>query len=278
MAVDLQERHSIEREFHDAWAAGMDLDEIQPRRSFEAETSVENRRVLEWMGDPAGLRILDLGCGMGDAAVYFALRGAEVDAVDISPGMVDVCRRLAEREGVAQHVRTAVAVGEGLPFPDACFDVVFGNGVLHHLDLPHSGPEIARVLKPGGLGLFIEPLAYNPVINVYRRLAAGVRTKAEAALTYRQFRAFGKDFASLQLEETQLLTLGVFLWFFFVERAHPSRVRYWKKIVNESQRYAPAFGVLRRAEQALMAALPFLKPLCWNVVIKAVKAPQDGPR
>jgi SAM-dependent methyltransferase len=279
--IGLDRRHSIERTFHDAWASEIDLAEIHPRRSFESETSVENRRVLDWMGDPAGLRILDLGCGLGDAAVYFALRGAAVDAVDISPGMVEVCGRLAGREGVGGLVQAQVAVGEGLPFGDGTFDVVFGNGVLHHLDLGHAADEIARVLKPGGQGLFIEPLAYNPVIEVYRWLASGVRTKAEAALTYRQFRALGGGFAAVEWEETQLLTLLIFLWFFFVEWAHPSRVRYWKKIVNEGDRYAGAFRILNRMERGLLKALPFLKPLCWNVVIRVRKAPAtpaQGPR
>jgi SAM-dependent methyltransferase len=266
--MDLKKRHKIEKAFHDSWAQDIQLSEIDPRRSFEAPTSAENLQVMEWLGDPKGLKILDLGCGLGDAAAYFGLRGARVTAVDISPGMVKVARKLAAREGVSRRVKVSQALGEKLPFRNASFDVVYGNGVLHHLDTAVAAPEIARILKPGGRALFIEPLAYNPLIWVYRRLAAGVRTEAEEPMTYGKFRAMSAYFESYRRAETQLLTLLIFLWFFIIEREHPSKVRYWKKIVNEAERYQRAFGILRAMERALMTVLPLLRPLCWNVVVE----------
>src|SRR5882724_3418518 len=133
--MDLRKRHHIEEEFHDAWARVIDLHEIDPRRSFEAVTSAENIQILRWMGPLKGKKILDLGCGLGDAAVYFAMQGAKVTAVDISPGMIKVLRRLAAREKVSGRIKSMRAVGEKLPFKDGSFDFVYGNGVLHHLDL-----------------------------------------------------------------------------------------------------------------------------------------------
>jgi len=266
--MELRQRHNIEETFHDAWAKEINLDEIDPRRSFEAVTSAENRLVLEWMGPIKGKKILDLGCGLGDAAVYFAMQGAQVTAVDISPGMIKVLKRLAAREKVSGRIKGMRAVGEKLPFKSGSFDFVYGNGVLHHLDCSVSGPEISRVLKKGGRGIFIEPLAYNPVIEVYRHLASGVRTEAEAPMTYAKFRELAKYFKAYRRQESQLLTLGIFLWFFLVERQNPSKVRYWKKIVNEADTYGPAFRVLQKAERMLMTVLPFSRPLCWNVVVE----------
>ncbi len=265
--MELKRRHAIEEKFHDGWARQINIAEIEPRRSFEAPTAAENRAALRFMGSLKGKRVLDLGCGLGDAAVYFGLRGAKVTAVDISQGMVKVCQKLAKRHGVASRVRVFRAVGERLPFKDKEFDLIYGNGVLHHLDVAVSAPEIARVLKPGGRAVFIEPLAYNPVIAVYRRLAAGVRTEAEQPMTYAKFRRMAKYFDGYERREVQLLTLAIFLWFFFVEWQNPSQVRYWKKIINEGERYARAFKILEKFEKGLMAVLPFLRPLAWNVVL-----------
>jgi len=269
--LELKRRHAIEEKFHDGWARQIDLAEIDPRRSFEAPTAAENRAALGFLGPLKGKRILDLGCGLGDAAVYFGMRGAKVTAVDISQGMVKVCQKLAKKHGVADRVRAFRAVGERLPFKKGEFDLIYGNGVLHHLDVDVSAPEIARVLKPGGRAVFIEPLAYNPVISVYRRLAAGVRTEAEQPMTYAKFRCMAGYFDAYERREVQLLTLAIFLWFFLVEWQHPSKVRYWKKIINEGERYAPAFRVLEKMEKGLMRALPFLRPLAWNVVLSYSK-------
>jgi hypothetical protein len=62
------------------------------------------------------------------------------------------------------------------------------------------------------------------------------------------------------------LTLLIFIWFFLAERQNPSKVRYWKKIVREGEKYGKSFKVLFYLETKLFKLLPILKPLCWNVV------------
>ena len=49
------------------------------------------------------------------------------------------------------------------------FDIIYGTGILHHLNLKACLDEIERILKPGGKFVFIEPLGTNPVINLYRK-------------------------------------------------------------------------------------------------------------
>ena len=93
---------AFEREeaFHDAWAQGTDLESIRVREAFESFTALENRHCLELMGPLEGRRVLDLGAGLGETSVYFALQGARVTAVDISPQMVLRASQLAAHHDV----------------------------------------------------------------------------------------------------------------------------------------------------------------------------------
>jgi SAM-dependent methyltransferase len=266
---DALEKVAREREFHNEWAKSIDLDGLLVREVFEAPTAIENRYALEALGDLRGKKLLDLGCGAGETSVYLALQGAEVHACDIAEEFLKVAERLAEKHGTKIH--TLRSDSAKLPFADGTFDLVFGNGVLHHVDLEPTSKELARVLKKGGKAVFVEPLPYNPAINVYRHLAKGVRTEDEKPLTMKQIRMVGSHFSSMKHEEFWFLSLLLFFHFFFVRRWNPSKVRYWKKVIEEADAYAPMFAKLQRADKALMKALPFLRPLCWNTVIVAVK-------
>lgn len=147
---DLSRRQASEARFHDAWAEEVDFTQIDPAIAFEAETALENRLILKRIGSMQGLRILDLGCGAGEAAVYFAQHGAHVSACDISPRFVEIARQLAERHGVT--LRLDVCPAERLPYEDGAFDVIYANGVLHHVEIPAAMPEIRRVMAEGGRG------------------------------------------------------------------------------------------------------------------------------
>ena len=64
------------------------------------------------------------------------------------------------------------------------FDYVFGNGILHHLDLDKAYLEIARVLKPGGKAYFMEPLLGHPLVQVFRWATPGRRTADEKPMDF----------------------------------------------------------------------------------------------
>jgi ubiquinone/menaquinone biosynthesis C-methylase UbiE len=259
------ERHRIEESFHDEWAKSIKLDDLLVMESFEAETAIENRAVLSRFGDLKGSKLLDLGCGAGEASVYFALRGAEVTACDISSEMLGVARRLADRYGV--ELRLAKMKAEDLQFPSGSFDRVFGNGVLHHVELLPAIREVRRVLKPGGIAGFIEPLAHNPVIKVYRRLAKEVRTETEAPLRIRDIRSIRSVFPQLEHTGAWLSALLVLVYFYVIERADPAKERYWKKIIAEADRYKRIFTILNRVDDLMLRMVPFLRWYCWNAVL-----------
>ncbi|WP_281689357.1 class I SAM-dependent methyltransferase [Pseudonocardia thermophila] len=100
-------------------------------------------------------RALELGCGTGFFLLNLMQAGlARTGAVtDLSPGMVQVALRNAERLGL--DVDGRVADAERIPFDDDTFDVVVGHAVLHHIpDVEQALREVLRVLKPGGRFVF----------------------------------------------------------------------------------------------------------------------------
>ena len=260
-----KKRLSNESDFHDAWASTIDVEDLLVRESFEAVTAIENRHALNTMGDIKGKRVLDLGCGMGEASVYFALKGAIVTAADISPKMIRVVNQLAEKWKTQVDAR--VMIGEDMDLPNNDFDFVFGNGVLHHLDRKKAYNEIYRILKPGGRAVFIEPLCYNPLISIYRVMARTVRTKNEKPFRFRDLRYLRKLFSQVRHSEFWLATQLIFIYFFLIKRASPRKERYWKKVIAEADSIAPMYKRLLKIDNWLLKNMPLLKIFCWNTVI-----------
>lgn len=160
-----------EREHHDRQAAErwetLTRDDLTFADAEFLDHETWIRPAVAAMGPLRGRAVLDYGCGHGMAAVVFARAGADVTAFDLSPGYVAEAEARARTNGVA--VRFAVADAEELPFADNSFDAVWGNAVLHHLDLRRAGAELHRVLKPGGVAVFCEPWGGNPLLQFARR-------------------------------------------------------------------------------------------------------------
>lgn len=110
---------------------------------------LEQRLILELLGDVGGRTVLDMGCGDGKLAVALAKRGARVAATDASGPMIDAARSLAAEQDA--EIRFEVATADRLPFPDASFDIVVAVTVLCFVeDAAPVFREMARVLRPGG--------------------------------------------------------------------------------------------------------------------------------
>jgi ubiquinone/menaquinone biosynthesis C-methylase UbiE len=103
--------------------------------------------VLALLGDVAGARVLDAGCGPGFYAEELLARGATVVAIDVSEAMLSLARR---RLGDRAEIRHA-DLDEPLPFEDAYFDLVVCPLVIHYvLNRTAALREFFRVLRPGG--------------------------------------------------------------------------------------------------------------------------------
>lgn len=265
--------HRREREaaFHDDWASQIDPAKVLVDETFESVTAVENQFVLEQFGDLRGLSVLDYGCGAGEGAVYLAKRGAKVVAIDVSQKMLEAAQRLAQHHGV--QIETRRVEGDEIPAADDEFDRVYGNGVLHHTTLDTAIPELARIMKPSGVGCFIEPLPSNPLINVYRKIASKVRTPDEKPLSFEQIEQFRSNFGHLEHREFWFTTLAVFLKFYLWDRVDPNEERYWKKIYSDAPKLHSMFVPLKKIDDRLLRRVPLLSHWCWTTVI-TVKEPK----
>jgi SAM-dependent methyltransferase len=90
--------------------------------------------------------LVEIGAGAGHDSRYFADNGLAVVATDLSPGMVEMCRR----HGLNAHVMDVLT----LDLPIGAFDAAYTmNSLLHvpNLDLPRAMAAIRRALKPGAL-------------------------------------------------------------------------------------------------------------------------------
>lgn len=262
--VDVEEKHLLEETFHDKWAKEINPSELLVFETFESITAVENKYAFDTFGDLVGKTLLDLGCGAGETAVYFALKGAKVTAVDISAEMLKITEKLSKQYGV--NVVTFRSAAEKLEFPDYSFDYIFGNGVLHHIQLDWAIKEIERVLKPNGKAIFVEPLNHNPLIHIYRILAKNVRTPTEHPVRFKDFKLMKKYFNRVTHREFWLFSLLIFI-IFLCKGAHPSKERYWKKVIVEGEKYKKSFTFLKRIDDCILRLFPFLGRFCWNTVI-----------
>jgi SAM-dependent methyltransferase len=268
-AAEHGERLQREATFHDQWAASIDPTSTLVDETFTAPTAIENQHILTQFGPLRGKRVLDYGCGAAEGGVYFAKQGASVVGIDVSPGMLAAAQKLAGHHGVT--IETRQVQGERIPADDGEFDLIYGNGVLHHVDLARARPELARIMKPTGKGCFIEPLAYNPVIEVYRRIADTVRTPDEHPLSFPDIESFRASFADVSHREFWLTSLAVFLRFYLWERVDPKKERYWKKIYTDAERLSSFFAPLAQVDAAILGRIPALGRLCWNTVITAAR-------
>jgi SAM-dependent methyltransferase len=209
-----KDRLRAEQSFHDRQARGRAFSlTASGSLQFSDDSYLDHeswiRPALENLGDVAGLPVLDYGCGHGMAAVVLARRRANVTAFDLSPGYLAEARRRAMANDVA--IEFVQADAERLPFADGRFARVWGNAILHHLDLRMAARELYRVLQPGGIAVFCEPWGVNPLLAWARRrlpYRGKERTADEQPLLPHHIRVLREVFPALQIEGYQLMSMA----------------------------------------------------------------------
>lgn len=245
------QRLLAEQQFHDRQAAER-ADSFRTGTAhlrFDVDAYLDHetwvRPAFAALGDLRGRAALDYGCGHGMVAVAMARAGATVSAFDLSPGYVNEARQRAAANGVT--VECVAANGEELPFADASFDAVWGNAILHHLDLARAGRELKRVLRPGGVAVFCEPWGGNPLLSFARNrlpYRGKHRTPDERPLVRRDLAPLRAVFPELDVRGFQLVGMVRRVW-----------------------RNPRALAVLDAIDSRLLLATPSLKNWCRYVVI-----------
>ena len=172
-------RHEREAEFHDSLSAKNSRKAAEKYYSVAQSSDQFFREFLESHG--RGKSVLEYGCGYWGSWYGLVGKASSITGIDVSSVAIQQARKDAQRLKV-EDFRFLQMEAEDMQFADSTFDMIFGRGILHHLDLERSFRELSRTLKPDGFAIFWEPLGHNPLINLHRRLTPQRRTEDEHPL------------------------------------------------------------------------------------------------
>jgi SAM-dependent methyltransferase len=248
--MDTELRLARERAFHDQAFSAQTRATV---RRFYSVNGALRRWYEHTLSEHAdGADALEYGCGPGSAAFALAEQGARVTGIDLSPVAIELADRTAHERQLEAALHFEVMDAEHLRFDDGAFDLVCGSGILHHLDLERAYAELARVLRPSGVAVFIEPLGHNPAINWYRSRTPDLRTVDEHPLLVGDLAHAREHFGVV---ETRFFTLTSLAAVPLRNRAGFPRVvgaldgldRTLFKAVPPSRRWAWMVGMVLRA-------------------------------
>tara|TARA_B100001996_G_scaffold300730_1_gene241208 strand:+ start:108 stop:842 length:735 start_codon:yes stop_codon:yes gene_type:complete len=191
--------------------------------------------------------VLDFGCGSGGYAEKVVnFNPSKLTAIDISEKAI----KIAKSKGY-NKIDFKVENCESTNLDSNSFDVIYGVGILHHLNLKKTVKEIERLLRKDGSLFFIEPLGTNPIINLYRKFTPNARSDDEHPLTFSDIRYFESLLDRVKIHYYGFLTL-IFLPLY------------------KSPKNSKIFSFLSKIDKILFT-IPFFKFLAWSVLIEAKK-------
>ena len=179
-------------------------EELGTKRFFELVEA--HRYETEWhipgaadFVSASGLKVLEIGCGLGTDGAQFARAGADYTGVDLTDAAVELARKRFELFNLPGRFKTADA--ENLDFADETFDIVYSHGVLHHTpDTEQAVREIHRVLRRGGRAIVMlyHRNSYNYRVNISLLRRAGAQLLKSEGGVRLVLTITGEPLASLQ--------------------------------------------------------------------------------
>jgi ubiquinone/menaquinone biosynthesis C-methylase UbiE len=162
------ERSEIEAARTSGERLATDIDEMRRYLDPPPATPYPLEYAFRLVGDVRRKVVLDYGCGSGENCVPLVMRDARVIGLDVSQALLRLARERLRRVGLEERARFVAASGHELPLPDGSVDAVLGIAILHHLAIEPAAQEIRRVLRPGGVAVFQEPIRNSAVLRAVR--------------------------------------------------------------------------------------------------------------
>ncbi len=232
---------------------------------YTEETSLQYHHdtlldVIE-LADPSG-DVLEVGCGNGSFLEKLASleKIQTLSAIDLSSGMLkyaDDRMRSSERDILWRITR---GDAERLPYQNASYDCVFARGLLHHLPNPKKGAaEIARVLRPGGTAVFVDP--YRNFVSAVPRVIS------------RRTSHFDTDHKNFSIREVKRILAG---------SLEVETINFWGYIAYPLLGFPDFVNFnwlpLRKLYRPLVSfdnmvsKIPLLNRLSWGITVKVIKS------
>jgi len=227
-----------------------DQEAVASNKKFYSITRGNQNHIKKWLLKRIsnGKKFLDYCCGEGEISIFLAKNGANATGIDISDVSIKIAKENAITHKLKNKPTFLIMDGENLEFNDNTFDVIICSGVLHHLNVDKAYPELARVLKHDGEIICNEPLAYNPIFQLYRKLTPDFRTQweAEHILNKKSINLARRHFDGIEIRFYHLTTILAvpFRNFFF-----------FNSILS-----------IFEAIDSVLLKLPLIKWLAWQVV------------
>jgi 2-polyprenyl-3-methyl-5-hydroxy-6-metoxy-1,4-benzoquinol methylase len=165
------------------------------------------------LGTIEGKKLLDYGAGDGWNTICFAKAKAKVWAIDMSEKGIELIKKKAIANDVSNLVSAEVQDCYKTQFPTNMFDVIYGSGILHHLELEAAGREISRILNPDGVAVFYEPIRENRIMEFIKafvlritKIQCSEETEDEIPLNAKKIMSFNKHFDYVRYRQFNVVT------------------------------------------------------------------------